>query len=309
MAGAFPPAVPPVLGPGSLLGPGQLGQRYRITGIINTTDGNFAEVFIVMLEPPPPNPISYAVKVSRDRGGARRGWEHELRVMERVADAKCPYLAALKDYFEDPATGRLCIVMKRYEESLQEVLMQGRPTAQVVWGWAEDMARGLAVLHELGIIHLDVELRNVFVDDKRRAVLGDLGASLLVRGATTGGVVLSSRGGLKVDPHSVMTAPSVRAVHSALLAGHVAQHRRIAGPVVEEVFMTAVSPKDDVWALGCVLLRLTMGPNRPLTLATASDLAGLELPARSAGWETTLQPWTGDLETAWRAFARSGWRG
>jgi serine/threonine protein kinase len=57
--------------------------------------------------------------------------------------------------------------MEEYTESLEGLLGRGRPTAQEVWGWAQDMARGLDVLHELGIIHTDLELRKVFVDTRR----------------------------------------------------------------------------------------------------------------------------------------------
>jgi serine/threonine protein kinase len=182
-------AAPAPLGPGSRLGPGLHGQHYRICGIINTTDGAFGEVFSVELASPPPHPATYAVKVSRGRGDERGGWEHEIRVMQRVRDAKCPHLAALRDYFADEATGRLCIVMERYQDSLEGVLGRGRPKAQEVWGWAEDMARGLAVLHEeVGIAHADLELRNVFIDAEGRAVLGDFGVSLFIGAATSGGV-------------------------------------------------------------------------------------------------------------------------
>jgi hypothetical protein len=58
MASPAPVATSATLGPGSMLGPGRLGERYRIRDILNTIDGSFAEVFSVelMLEHPPPNP-------------------------------------------------------------------------------------------------------------------------------------------------------------------------------------------------------------------------------------------------------------
>jgi serine/threonine protein kinase len=284
MAGAFPTDIPAVLGPGSLLGPGQLGQHYLITDHISTTRNArgeiVSEVFTVEPDPRPLQPCTYALKVCPGGDAARPGWEHEVSVMQRVRNTECPHLAAVRDHFADPATGRLCIVMERYRDSLEGVLDKGRPTARVVWGWAEDMARGLAVLHrpDVGVIHTDLELRNVLVDAQGRAVLGDFGSSLLVRGATTGGVMLYPRGTLKVDRDSAMTAPSVRGIYSALLAGGVAQ--RVVKPVVEEAFRTSVGPRDDVWALGCVLLQLLLGPARPLTFAMVEHLTRLELPAR-----------------------------
>jgi serine/threonine protein kinase len=272
MAGARP------LGPGSVLGPGQLGRHYRITDTINTIDGTFAEVFTVTLEPPPPHPKTWAVKVSRGGGEDRGGWVHEIRVMQRVRDAACPHLAAVRDYFADAATGRLCIVMERYEDSLQGVLEQGpdRPTARVVWGWAEDMARGLAVLHELGIIHTDLELRNVFLNAEGRAVLGDFGTSLFIRGLTTGGV-RPSGAPLKLAEDSPMTPPEVRKAYVDIfpLVG-----LRNDSALVTALIDARLSPQADVWALGGVLLQLLMGPRRDLTPAVVEQLAGIELPAR-----------------------------
>jgi serine/threonine protein kinase len=96
--------------------------------------------------------------------------------------------------------------MEEYRESLESVLGRGRPTAQAVWGWAEDMARGLAVLHGRGIIHTDLELRNVFIDAEGRAVLGDFGVSLFIKVTTSGGV-RPSRADLKLDEDSPMTPP------------------------------------------------------------------------------------------------------
>jgi serine/threonine protein kinase len=282
-------AVARPLGPGSVLGPGRLGQLYRITGSLNTTDGAFGEVFIVELEPPPPHPRTWAVKVSRGRGvGCQGEWEHEIGVMQRVRDADCPHLAAVRDHFADAATGRLCIVMERYRDSLEGVLGENRPTARVVWGWAADMARGLAVLHrpDVGIIHTDLELRNVFVDDQGRAVLGDFGTSLLVRAATSGGVRLSGAP-LKLDVDSPMTPPEVRRAF-VRVAPYVDLGKE--DTLAEALVEGCLSPKADVWALGAILLQLLLGPDRELTPAVVEHLAGLELPARERALRDELEP-------------------
>jgi hypothetical protein len=256
------------LGPGSLLGPGQLGRRYRITGTINTRDGYFAEVFSVELEPPPPNPTTYAVKVSRGGGEERPEWEHEIRVMQCVRDADCPHLAALRDHFADEATGRLCIIMERYRESLQDVLERGRPTAQEVWGRAADVARGLAVLHHLGIIHADLQLRNVFIDAEGRAVLGDFGCSLFIGEVTDEGIW---RYGLY----------TVESVAPELHWPYVDAH---------------MSPKPDLWALGVMLLQLSLGPQTDVTRDMVDYLAALELPIRERRLRDRLEPLFGDTQ-------------
>jgi hypothetical protein len=109
------------------LGPGRLGQRYRIVCCLSNLPngkpaGNFADVYRVELElhppTPQPQPRTYAAKVSRRvpdatkrrRDSTSRQWEHEIKVMQRVREADCPHLAAVVDHFADEATGRLCIV-------------------------------------------------------------------------------------------------------------------------------------------------------------------------------------------------------
>jgi serine/threonine protein kinase len=288
MAGAAPMEAPAALGPGSVLGPGRLGQRYRIRDTLNTTDGTFAEVFSVELDPPPPHSRTYAVKVSREGAGRRRGWEHEVGVMQRVRDADCPHLAAVRDHFADQATGRLCIVMEQYQQSLEGVRRGGpRVTAQVVWGWAEDMARGLAVLHrrDVGIIHTDLELRNVFVDAEGRAVLGDFGTSLFIRAVTSGGV-RPSRAAMKLDGDSPACPPEVRRAYTKV-AG-VARAGAVS-TVVEALIDARLSPKADVWALGAVLLQLLLASHMDLAPHHVDRLAALELPARERDLTGSLE--------------------
>jgi hypothetical protein len=62
MASPAPVATPMVLGPG------RLGQRYRIVCCLSTTPegkpaGHFADVYRVELDPPPPRTNTYAAKV------------------------------------------------------------------------------------------------------------------------------------------------------------------------------------------------------------------------------------------------------
>jgi hypothetical protein len=77
--------------------------------------GNFADVYRVELEldppAPQPHPRTYAIKVLRgvnDDGGRttrRRGWKHEIGVMERVRDSNCPNLAAVVDHSRTGSRG------------------------------------------------------------------------------------------------------------------------------------------------------------------------------------------------------------
>jgi serine/threonine protein kinase len=147
------------------------------------------------------------------------------------------------------------------------------------------MARGLAVLHRLGIIHTDLELRKVFVDAKGHAVLGDFGTSLFVKAATSGGVVLFP--GVALAP---VTAPEVRYVYSEL-AQEVGADR--LGMVASTLVRARVSPRADVWALGCLLLQLLLSSHLPPLSPHDVDqtaAAALELPARERSLKEILAP-------------------
>lgn len=93
----------------------------------------------------------------------------------------------------------------------------------VVLTWARHLLVGLRVCHDFGLVHRDVKPANVFLDEKGRALLGDLG---LARLATDTGVPIAG-------------TPRVRAPE-LFLAGNA----------------TKVS---DVYAVGVTLYRLLTG--------------------------------------------------
>jgi hypothetical protein len=59
--------------------------------------------------------------------------------------------------------------------------------------------------------------------------------------------------------------------------------------VAEAVMEAILSPEADVWGLGCTLLQLLLGPQRPLTVSMVKRLAGLELPARERALRVDLE--------------------
>jgi hypothetical protein len=215
--------------------------------------------------------------------------------MQQVRDANCRHLAAVVDHFADQATGRLCIVMEKYGQSLEGLLRGGqRPTARAVWGWGEDMARGLAVLHAAGIIHTDLELRNVLLDSEGRAVLGDFGSSLFINVATSGELQPSVTG-LKMDEHSAMWPPEVRRAFAKVVP-HVGWDEQGVTVLAEALVEARLSPKADVWALGCILLQLLLGPTRHLAPEMADHWAAMGRSCRERDLRRELETGLGASE-------------
>ncbi|CAE7588631.1 nekl-3, partial [Symbiodinium sp. CCMP2456] len=66
--------------------------------------------------------------------------------------------------------GDLASVIRRCRDGGQ------RPMEASIWRWLLQMARALAYLHKISILHRDVKPANIFLsEDERTAVLGDLG--------------------------------------------------------------------------------------------------------------------------------------
>lgn len=77
--------------------------------------------------------------------------------------------------------GDLASVIRRCRDGGQ------RPPEASIWRWLLQMARALAYLHKISILHRDVKPANIFLsEDERTAVLGDLGiAKVALAGAWT----------------------------------------------------------------------------------------------------------------------------
>jgi len=127
---------------------------------------------------------------------------------------------------------------------------------------ARDVADALAYLHELGVVHRDVKLSNVLLDEAGRAHLADFGIAAVAQGDDEG-IVLKG-GGSRAS-----MSPQQR-------AGEPAQ------------------PSDDLYALGVLLLELLCG--RAPGVEDAADaeqaagplLAARSVPPRLAGLVTSL---------------------
>ena len=94
-----------------------------------------------------------------------------------------PHLVKVRDVGMDEATGNPWFTMDLVlnaagePETLEDARRRGGISNERLFGWYRDLSEELAYLHEHGIVHRDVKLENVLVDDGGHAVLSDFGIS------------------------------------------------------------------------------------------------------------------------------------
>ena len=94
-----------------------------------------------------------------------------------------PHLVKVRDVGMDEATGNPWFTMDLVlnadgePETLEDARRCGGVLNEQLLGWYHDLSQELAYLHAHGIVHRDVKLENVLVDEKGHAVLSDFGIS------------------------------------------------------------------------------------------------------------------------------------
>ncbi|MFL6128381.1 MAG: serine/threonine-protein kinase, partial [Mycobacteriales bacterium] len=159
--------------------------RYRVERRIGS--GSFATVWLArdeVLDAP------VAVKVLADnwahRMDIRERFEEEARILRRADSDRVVRVHDIGELDD----GRPYFVMTYADRgTLADRLAAGRLPVPVALRYAADVARGLAVLHEVGVIHRDVNPANVLLRSSRtgvgdRVLIADLGlAKAAARGS------------------------------------------------------------------------------------------------------------------------------
>lgn len=107
---------------------------------------------------------------------AKRRFEHEA---EAASALNHPNICTIYDIGETD-DGQMFIAMAHYEgETLKKRLQGGALPVEEAVTIARQIAEGLAVAHEKGIVHRDIKPANVLITDRGRAVILDFGLAKL----------------------------------------------------------------------------------------------------------------------------------
>ncbi len=230
-------------GQGTLVGE-RLG-HYQLEGLLGA--GGMAEVYRAR-NLGRDGPREVAVKVlpaslASDSGYVRRFREEA----ERVVKLKHPSIVPVLDFNEE--RGLLYLIMPLLKESLRDRLERehGLPQSDAV-AIARQIAAGLAVAHDAGLIHRDVKPENILLDGGGRALLTDFGIARQLAPRRGGTLYTVSGSGLPVGTPEYMPPEQLRADH--------------------------IDQRADIYALGAVLYEMLTG-TVPFPADTPYEVAAL----------------------------------
>ena len=132
-----------------------------------------------------------------------------------------------------PWRGRLCIVMKRYEQSLESAIAAAGATGIVeerVRRYAESLSRTLQELHESGLVFRDIKPPNILLDAYDQPVFADFGIAVILQTTVHRGTSIAGTWNYM--------APEA---------------------FEPQAFAEGIGKHTDVWALACVILEMRTG--------------------------------------------------
>jgi hypothetical protein len=213
--------------------------------------------------------------------------------------------------FRDGPNGS--VVTLRYMPGGDASRKRGAGVAEIV-ALGRDVADALAYLHQLGVVHRDVKLSNVLLDEQGRGHLADFGIASLAPGEEDGIVVRGGGSRASMSPQQRAGAPPepaddlfalgvllhellppqlpvrLRGLVGALVAASPAERPRSAAVVRDELDAVAAELVRESAAAGRAAVRLQPPPRAADTVLSPSAF-GREAQGAPASRKTALPPW------------------
>jgi hypothetical protein len=151
-------------------------------------EGSFGVVLAGMLDIGGGRKVRVAVKTlpAVTRAEERQQFEKEIKAHIHAA-RHCVGVCVLYGTCEATIPGlgtRMCIVMKRYERSLQDCIASapgGRLDAETVFRLARIICRVVMQLHACGLVSRDIKPANILLDEFDEPVIADFGIADVIR--------------------------------------------------------------------------------------------------------------------------------
>ena len=201
-------------------------------------EGSFGRVFAGTLRNRRRGELRVAIKTlpAMNRDQERQTFTEELKKHMHAArhcDGVC-ILYGTCELQRGPMQGRMCIVMKRYERSLEDAIAEAGEVGldeERVRRYSESLSRTLQELHGSGLVMRDIKPQNILLDAKiDQPVFADFGIAVILE--TT-----------------VHRGTSIKGTWNYM-----------APEAFEpEAFVEGIGTHTDIWALACVIIEMHTG--------------------------------------------------
>ena len=186
------------------------------------------------------------------------GVEEFQREYANTIDLSSPYLLT-PEYFD--VYGRRPFLVMKYCENGSSSKLVGNVTEDLLWRFIQDVANGLAVLHNQSdpIVHQDIKPYNILIDGNGRFLITDFGISKRLR--------------------ATMRRQSKRDVSSGAMP-YMAPERFDSNP--------RLNTSSDIWSVGASIYELAMGELPFSGFGGAMQRNGADMPSLSKNYSPVL---------------------
>ncbi|GMH33480.1 hypothetical protein BSKO_01314 [Bryopsis sp. KO-2023] len=171
-----------------------------------------------------------------------RSIRREARMMETLAKHRIPHTVGYYGAFQDAMCMYIVMECCSGGDLLEKLLAEGRAMSEkrVVNEVAIPLLISLSCTHKLDLIHRDIKLENIFVDEHDRVKFGDFGLTMSTREERG----ISPVGTVEYMAPELCRLPPAEAIMSG----------RVHPDDIE-----AIDEKVDIWALGVTMYELVTG--------------------------------------------------